>query len=487
MSQEVRSLEPKILWNHFEDLNAVPRPSKKEERVTAFMKAFGESLGLETLVDDIGNVLIRKPASPGMEDRKPVILQGHIDMVHQKNSDTDFDFDTMGIRSYVDGDWVKAEGTTLGSDNGIGVAAAMSILSSTDVKHGPIEGLFTVDEETGMTGAFALQKNWCQGEILLNMDYEDEGELCIGCAGGIDTNISAKYAEENLDASMKSYKITVKGLKGGHSGVEINLQRGNSNKIMTRLIWEAERKFDLRLAEFDGGSLRNAIPREAFAKIAVPSEHVAAFETFISDYEKIVKEDLKSTDPNASVTCESISESLKAMAQTDQKAWINALYANPNGVFKMSNDIDGHVETSTNLSRVQIKDGEIVILCLTRSSVEEAKMDCAQMIEAAYGHLNAEVEHGGDYPGWTPNPNSDILETCKSIYSEKFGKVPEVTAIHAGLECGIISQSHPNLDMIAFGPTIRNPHSPDEMVNIETVQKFWKFLLDILKEIARKN
>lgn len=484
MSEEVRALEPKVLWNHFEDLNAVPRPSKKEARVTAFMKAFGESLGLETLVDEIGNVLIRKPATPGMEDRKPVILQGHIDMVHQKNSDTDFDFDTMGIQSYVEDGWVKAKGTTLGSDNGIGVAAAMSILSSTDIPHGPVEGLFTVDEETGMTGAFALQKNWCNGEILLNMDYEDEGELCIGCAGGIDTNISGSYSPESV-SGHQFYKITVKGLKGGHSGVEINLQRGNSNKIMTRLIWEGSRKFGLRLSDFDGGSLRNAIPREAFATVAVPAEQAVAFEAYVAEYESIVKADLRSTDPNASITAEKVGET-QCMSALDQKTWINALYANPNGVFKISNDIEGLVETSTNLSRVLIKDGSILIQCLTRSSVEEAKMDCAQMIEATYGNTNAKVGHGGDYPGWTPNPKSDILDTCQSIYNEMFGKVPAVMAIHAGLECGIISQSHPGLDMIAFGPTIRNPHSPDEMVDIETVQKFWNYLLEILKRTPKK-
>ncbi len=486
MSEAVRALEPKALWNHFEDLNAVPRPSKKEERVTAFVKAFGESLGLETLVDDIGNVLIRKPATQGMEDRKAAILQGHIDMVHQKNSDTDFDFDTMGIQSYVDGDWVKAKGTTLGSDNGMGVAAAMSILSSTDIPHGPIEALFTVDEETGMTGAFALQKNWCKGEVLLNMDYEDEGELCIGCAGGIDTNITGNYQEESAPDAHQAFRLIMKGLKGGHSGVEIHLQRGNSNKLMTRLLWEASRKFELRVVSFDGGSLRNAIPREAFVNVLVPNKHSEAFKAFVSDFEKQVKANLSSTDPNASLAYEATDAASKCMSKQDQTNWLNALYANPNGVFKMSSDIEGLVETSTNLSRVHIEDGQILIQCLTRSSVEEAKEDCAQMIESAYAVTGASVEHAGDYPGWTPNPKSDILDTCQSIYNDMFGKIPEVMAIHAGLECGIISQSHPNLDMIAFGPTIRNPHSPDEMVDIRTVQKFWKFLLEILKQMPKK-
>ncbi len=485
MSDDVRALEPQILWNNFEDLNEVPRPSKKEERVTAFMKAFGEGLGLETEVDEIGNVIIRKPATAGMEGHKGVILQGHIDMVHQKNSDTDFDFNTQGIQSYVDGEWVKAKGTTLGSDNGIGVAAAMSILASNDIPHPAIEGLFTVDEETGMTGAFALQKGWCKGDILLNMDYEDEGELCIGCAGGIDTNISGKYEAETVPSGYAGYSVSITGLKGGHSGVEIHLQRGNSNKLMCYLLWNAGRKFGLRLSRFDGGSLRNAIPREAFADVWVPEGEKANFEEFVKSFESNTREDLRATDPNLTIELGEVGESGSVLSQGDQKRWLNAVYSFPNGVYKMSNDVDGLVETSTNLSRILIENGDITVQALTRSSVDEAKYELARMIEACFENAGADVEHGGAYPGWSPNPNSDILEVCKGIYDKMFNHVPEVMAIHAGLECGIIGQSQPGLDMIAFGPTIRNPHSPDEMVNIETVQKFWSYLLEILKNAPK--
>jgi dipeptidase D len=486
MSAEVRALEPKVLWNHFEDLNAVPRPSKNEERVTAFMKAFGESLGLETEVDDMGNVLIRKPATAGMENRMGVVLQSHLDMVHQKNADTDFDFDTMGIQSYVDGEWVKAKGTTLGSDNGMGVAAAMSILSSTDIPHGPIEALFTIDEETGMTGAFALQHNWCKGDILLNMDYEDEGELCIGCAGGMDTNINGTYAEESVDGLSK-FNLKIKGLKGGHSGVEIHLQRGNSNKVSTHLLWRAARDFGARVMRFDGGSLRNAIPREAFLDVAVPADQADAFKAFVKEFEAEKKADLRVTDPNFVIELSEGSEYKAAMSSADQSKYLNALYAVPNGVYKWSNDVENLVETSTNLSRVLLENGKALVQLLTRSSVDGAKFELGRMIESAFAIAGAEVEHGGAYPGWAPNPNSSILKVAQSIYQKLFDHVPEVMAIHAGLECGIIGNTHPNLDMIAFGPTIRNPHSPDEMVNIETVQKFWTYLLEILANIPSKN
>ncbi len=487
MSADVRGLEPKVLWNHFEDLNAVPRPSKKEERVTAFMRSFGETLGFETEVDSIGNVLIRKPATSGMEGKMGVVLQSHLDMVHQKNSDTVFDFETQGIESYVDGEWVKAKGTTLGSDNGMGVAAAMSILSSTDIPHGPIEALFTVDEETGMTGAFALQQNWCKGDILLNMDYEDEGELCIGCAGGIDTNIKGSYQKEEVPTDYKKYHITLKGMKGGHSGVEIHLQRGNSNKVSTHLLWRASRDFGLRLMRFDGGSLRNAIPREAFLDVCVPSAKAAEFEAFVKAFEAEKKNDLAVTDPNFVIELKASSDLNSVLPLEIQKNLLNSIYAAPNGVYKWSNDIENLVETSTNLSRVLIEDGSVLVQMLTRSSVDNSKNELARMIESAFGATDLSVEHAGSYPGWAPNPKSDILKVAQGIYKKLYNKIPEVMAIHAGLECGIIGNTHPNLDMIAFGPTIRNPHSPDEMVNIETVQKFWKYLLEILQNIPSKN
>ena len=486
MSQEVANLEPKILWKNFTDLNQVPRPSKKEERVIAFIKDFGENLGLETLVDESGNVIIRKPATPGMENRKGVVLQSHLDMVHQKNSDTVFDFDNDPIQSYVDGDWVKARGTTLGSDNGMGVAAAMSVLASQELEHGPIEALFTIDEETGMTGAFGLKPGVLQADIMLNMDSEDEGELYVGCAGGGDTIISMNYTEDATPSSHVAYKISVTGLKGGHSGIDIPLGRGNSNKIMARLFWKAHEQWGLRLTEFDGGSLRNAIPREAFAIITLPSEQVSAFQEHIANTTDNIKAELSSVEPDLNIQAIATDMPGKVMNTTTQGALIKAIYACPNGVIRMSNDIEGLVETSTNLAKVKMANGQVQIDTLQRSSVDSAKKDLQRMIRSAFELAGATVKHTGSYPGWKPNMDSPILSAMKQVYDQKFGKVPEVKAIHAGLECGIINSIYPNLDCISFGPTIRHPHSPDEKVHIGTVEKFWDFLVETLKHTPNK-
>ena len=477
----VRDLEPKAVWNHFEDLNAVPRASKKEEEVIAFAKKFGEDLGLPTYVDHVGNVIIKKPATPGMEDRKTVIIQSHLDMVHQKNADTDFDFATQGIQSYIDGDWVKAKGTTLGADNGMGVAAIMTLLKSDDIAHPAIEALFTIDEETGMTGAIHLEQGKLDGQILLNLDTEDDDEFSIGCAGGIDTNTNKQYTEVNATGSI-AYKITVNGLKGGHSGVEINLERGNANKIMNRLMHQCT-EFGLQIVEIDGGSLRNAIPRESFATVVVNS---ADYLTEAKERIKGIKEDFQHEEPNLNIEFEEVAVPAKALSVTDSAEITEVLYACHNGVFCMSRAIDGLVETSSSLARVIVKDGKFTTQSLQRSSTESGKMDVARTVAAPFRLANCEVEQGGSYPGWAPNPNSEILDLMVAKYKNLFGEEPKVAAIHAGLECGLLGERYPGLDMISFGPTIKGPHSPDERVEIKSVQKFWKFLVDILKDIPKR-
>lgn len=482
---DIRQLEPTALWNHFADLNAVPRPSKREDRVIAFMKSFGEQLGLETRVDTSGNVIIRKPATSGMEDRPVVILQSHLDMVHQKNANTDFDFDQEGIRSYIDGDWVTAEGTTLGADNGIGVAAIMTLLSSCDIPHPPIEALFTIDEETGMTGAKGLDESLLTGKVLLNLDSEEDDELTIGCAGGIDTNTRMSYRQIAPPANATVWKITISGLKGGHSGIDIHLGRGNANKLLTRLLYKTGGSHQLSLADFDGGSLRNAIPREATATVTVPQDVGERFQALFKMRSDAIQQEYKTIEPDLNIVLSPSDELPQlVMHPEDQEKVINALYAVPNGVYRMSPEIPGLVETSSSLARVIINDGNFVTQSLQRSSVESGKQDIANSVRATFESIGAEVENGGDYPGWAPNPNSSILSVMEELYVQLFGQRPKVSACHAGLECGIISEHYPGLDMISFGPTIRHPHSPDEKVSIESVNKFWKFLTHTLHHIT---
>ena len=485
MSQEVRELEPKALWNYFEDLNAVPRPSKKEERVIQFILDFGNSLGLETVKDAVGNVRIRKDATPGMEDRMTVTLQSHLDMVHQKNASTDFDFLTEGIRSYIDGDWVKAEGTTLGADNGIGVASIMTLLASTEIQHPALEALFTIDEETGMTGAQGLEAGFLNGDILLNLDTEDDDELSIGCAGGIDTLVELDYNEDILPQGAKGIRISVNGLKGGHSGMDIHLGRGNANKIMNRLLFETHERFGMRIVEVDGGGLRNAIPRESFASVVV--EDADGFLNHVRDTAAVIKAELRSTEPNLQIEASKADASGKVMALDAQEKVLNALYAMVNGVYRMSTDIPDLVETSSNLARVVIKNGHFNMQSLQRSSVDSAKEDIAASIRATFKMIGSEVKHEGSYPGWTPNPDSDILNIMGDLYREMNNEEPNIMACHAGLECGLLGTHYPEMDMTSFGPNIRNPHSPDEMVQISSVQKYWNFLLETLQRIPVKQ
>lgn len=486
MSQEIRNLEPKSLWNKFADLNEVPRPSKKEERVIEFMKNFGTSLGLETFEDDVRNVIIRKPATAGLENRKTIILQSHLDMVHQKNGDTNFDFETQGIDMYVDAGWVKARGTTLGADNGIGVATIMAILESKDIEHPAIEALFTIDEETGMTGALGLKGGILNGRILLNLDTENDDEIDIGCAGGVDVTAIRSYEMVSAPSNNIGYTITVKGLNGGHSGMEIHKGLGNANKLMNRILYRGFEKYGVRIESIVGGSLRNAIPRESVAVIAVNPAHQDDFENGMVTTIKNIKTEFKTMEPGLSIEIIQTSAPMMVMDTKTQEDIINALYAAHNGVYRMSADIADLVETSNNVAKVSIKDGAIFIACLTRSSVETSKFDLADALKAAFGLADCEVTFSGSYPGWTPNITSPILDILVSIYEKQHGEKAKVVACHAGLECGILGTNYPGMDMISFGPTILGAHSPDERANIASVQKFWKYVLEILKNIPKQ-
>jgi len=487
MNSEIRALEPKELWNKFADLNAVPRPSKKEERVIAFIKNFGNNLGLEVIEDEVGNVIIKKPATKGMEDRVTIVMQSHLDMVHQKNGDTTFDFYTQGIEMHVVGDWVKAKGTTLGADNGLGVATIMAVLESTTIEHPAIEALFTIDEETGMTGAMGLKGGLLSGGILLNLDTEEDDEIGVGCAGGIDVTATRTYTEEETPEFKIGYHITVKGLQGGHSGMQIHEGLGNANKLMNRLLFDGFENFGLRISEIDGGSLRNAIPRESNAKVAIDAIHEEAFKTEIDLLAKTIQKELKTMEPDLKVVISKIDTPEKIMDLDVQEGITRALYAALNGVFRMSADIPELVETSNNVARVIIKDGIIEVGCLTRSSVESSKMDLANTLRATFELTGCEVDLSGNYPGWTPNMDSSILKVLDKLYLKLNGEKAHVAACHAGLECGILGQNYPDMEMISFGPTIRGAHSPDERASISSSKKYWKFVLEILKEIPKKQ
>jgi dipeptidase D len=485
MSKEVRALEPTVLWNNFADLNAVPRGSKKEERVIQFMVDFGKKLNLETIVDPVGNVIIKKPATSGMENRKTVVLQSHLDMVHQKNADTVFDFDKEGIKMKIDGEWVKAQGTTLGADNGLGVAAIMSILAADNINHPAIEALLTIDEETGMTGAKGLQAGYLNGEILLNLDTEEDDEIDIGCAGGIDITAENTFNEVNTPTNSSGFSIAVTGLNGGHSGMDIHKGLGNANKIMNRILYEAQET--LRISEINGGSLRNAIPRESFAIVSVYHSTKDAFLKKTKKVSKEIKAELKTIDPNLEITISECKNPEKVMTTISQTTLLKTVYATQNGVYRMSNDMDDLVETSNNLARIIVKDEQIKIMCLTRSSVETGKNDLANTLTATFELAGYHVSLAGSYPGWKPNVNSPILNVLSTTYEKLFNTKANIVACHAGLECGILGTNYPEMDMISFGPTIQGAHSPDERANIKSSQKFWKFLLEVLENIPLKK
>lgn len=486
MSEEVRNLEPKEMWSCFADLNAVPRPSKKEERVIAFVKNFGESLNLDTYVDEVGNIIIKKPATPGMENRQTVCIQSHIDMVHQKNADTIFDFDTQGIEMYVEEDWVKAKGTTLGADNGIGAASIMAVLASKDIAHPAIEGLFTIDEETGMTGAMGLKGGLLDAEIMLNLDTEDDHELTIGCAGGVDVTGEGSYAEESAAGARIGLEIKLRGLSGGHSGMQIHEGLGNANKLMNRLLYALDSEFDIRISSIDGGGLRNAIPRESVATLSVLKSEKEELENEIIGLAEMMIEEHDTTDPEMEILMSDIDVPVSVMNKNFQYKLLRAIYALPNGIYRMSPDMEGLVQTSNNVARVSVAAGKYSIQCLTRSSVDTEKVDLALNIQSIFELLGAETTMGGDYPGWTPKPEADIVKLMDELYQKTFGHKADVSACHAGLECGILGTNYPDMEMISFGPNIRGAHSPDERVQISSVQKYWPFLLETLKNIPLK-
>nr|WP_321450532.1 aminoacyl-histidine dipeptidase [uncultured Carboxylicivirga sp.] len=486
MNNEIAKLAPVGLWESFYKLTQIPRPSKNEGKAIDFIEKFGKSLGLETVRDEVGNVIIRKPATPGMENRKGVILQGHIDMVPQKNSDKQHDFVTDPIETYIEDGWVTANGTTLGADNGIGVAAAMAVLQATDIEHGPVEALITMDEEAGMTGANALKPGLLQGDILLNLDSEDEGELYVGCAGGTDATIEFKYTEESIPEGTVAYKLSLTGLKGGHSGLDINRGRANANKLLFRFLKFAVANLDARLASVQGGDLRNAIPREAFAVVTLPEENVDELIESLEEFEEIYKDEYKGVETSIQFVADGVDLPSGIINEVVQDDLINSIQACHNGVIRFSNDMEGLVETSTNLAVVTSSNGIIEAKFLIRSSVDTAKEEVESTIESTFRLAGADISFGGQYPGWKPNMDSPILKTMQSVYQAKWGKIPEIKAIHAGLECGILGSAYPHWDMISFGPTIRFPHSPDEKVNIDTVEKFWMFLIETLKNIPVK-
>ncbi|EAT58877.1 Peptidase M20C, Xaa-His dipeptidase [Chlorobium ferrooxidans DSM 13031] len=487
MNNDISGLNPHEVWTHFQSLTRVPRPSGHEENIREFMTAFGRNLGLESIVDEADNVIIRKPATAGMENRQGVILQAHLDMVPQKNTGKIHDFTTDPIETIVDGEWVRANGTTLGADNGLGVAAAMAVLASTGLQHGPIEALFTSNEEAGMSGAMGLKAGVLMGEILMNLDSEDEGELFIGCAGGVTVTSTFSYSEHALSDNYRGFRISVTGLMGGHSGLDIHLGRGNANKIMNRILYEGHIGYGLQLASIDGGSLRNAIPRESFALAALPEAMADGFLDRLSLLSATIKDELRAVEPTVKIDAVSVPLPETAIEPAVFLRFMKAIYACPNGVMRMNRAMEGLVETSNNLAMVKSANSTITVDSLLRSSVDSARVDLELMITALFDLAGAGSVVDGGYPGWKPNPESPILKIMQDVFQRKFGKIPVTSAVHAGLECGIIGGVYPALDMISFGPTIRYPHSPDEKVHISSVGKFWDLLVAVLVDIPVKN
>ena len=481
----MKNLQPQGLWSSFYSLTQIPRPSGKRKEIADFLFNYGKSLGLETLQDEIGNVLIRKPASPGMENHPGVILQGHMDMVPQKNSDKVFDFEKDPIEAYIEdnGEWVTANGTTLGADNGIGVATAMAILADKNVIHPPLEALFTIDEETGMYGANDLKAGWLQGKYLLNLDSETEGELYVGCAGGIDTTATFDYQPVETEEGDIALKVTLKGCKGGHSGCDIHLQRANAIKLLFRFLKDAVANFEARLACVEGGSLRNAIPREASAVITIPEESYQDLQDLVDRYEDLWLKEFDGVEPDLMFKAEEIECPKMEMPEDVQDFLIHAVTLCPHGVYRFITEMPDIVETSNNVAMIKTEDNKVVVYCLTRSNVESRKEELASIIHSAFALAGADVKFSGAYPGWQPNFKSNLLKVMKETYEKEFGSSPRIVTIHAGLECGIIGANYPNMEMISFGPTIEHPHSPDERVNIATVQKFYRFVLAALQQL----
>ncbi len=486
MEDKIAKLNPERLWYYFLQICSIPHPSKKEEKIVQYLLDFGKRMGLETTMDATGNVLIRQPGTPGYENLQSVILQGHLDMVCEKNADTAHDFEKDPVIPWIDGEWVKAKGTTLGADDGIGIAAMLAILESKTIPHGPLECLFTIDEETGLTGAFGIRPGLLDGSILINLDSEDEGQLFIGCAGGADTTARFDLDTEPVPEETLGYKVSLTGLTGGHSGDDINKGLGNAVKLLTRFLWNSSRDFYLRISAIDAGNLRNAIAREGFGIVIIPQEYKSDFEEYALQYQKTLVEELHTTEQNIKFCVEPFPQPENVL-MPDLEFWLlNSLYACPHGVIAFSRDIPGFVETSTNLASVKFTGDKIQVTTSQRSSVESAKKDVMDMVYSVFKLAGAEIEQSTGYPGWKPNPDSVILRLCVDSYRKLFQQEPKVLAIHAGLECGLIGAIYPGMDMVSFGPTIKGAHSPDERLEIKSAVKFWDLLLDVLQKIPAK-
>ncbi|PJC86492.1 cytosol nonspecific dipeptidase [Vibrio sp. HA2012] len=484
---EISSLSPQPLWQLFDQICAIPHPSYEEEALAAFIVNWATEQGLNVKRDATGNIFIKKPATQGMENRKGVVLQAHLDMVPQKNEDTAHDFSTDPILPYIDGEWVTAKGTTLGADNGIGMASCLAVLASDEIKHGPLEVLLTMNEETGMTGAFGLEKDWLEGDILLNTDSEQEGEVYMGCAGGIDTTLTFTMQREPLPAGFSTRQLTLKGLKGGHSGCDIHTGRGNANKLLARFLAGCAQELNLRLIDFRGGTLRNAIPREAFATVAVPVENEGLLHEKFNQYASLIKEELGRIETDIIAYYE-VSESAQApFVQAEQSRFIAALNACPNGVMRMSDEIQGVVETSLNVGVIKTEDNQISVRCLLRSLIDSGRIQIQEMLASVAELAGAHIESKGAYPGWKPDADSEIMHVFRDTYEKLYGRKPNIMVIHAGLECGLFKKPYPEMDMLSFGPTIKFPHSPDEKVEISTVALYWEQMIAILENIPEKK
>ena len=482
---EIKDLQPALLWGAFDEITKVPRPSRHEEKIREYLLNYAKNHSIEAKTDEVGNVVMKKPATPGRENSPVVVLQSHMDMVAEKNSDINHDFLSDPIQTYIDGDWVKAKGTTLGADNGIGMAAALAAMTDDSYVHGPLEALFTVNEEIGLEGAENLGKDMISGKILINLDSEDDGEIFIGCAGGIDTTATFTYKKSFSPDKFTYFKVKVSGLLGGHSGGDIHLGRANANKVIARFIWECSNKWDVEVSSFKGGNLRNAIPREAEAIFGIHDKHKDEIESFIHQYAEEIQNEYKGVEPTMKLDIEEVNKPDYCIDSATSLKLIRALYSAPHGVISMSKEIEGLVETSTNLAAVKMEDDcKIVVTTSQRSSLESRKNDIAGQVEAHFQLAGAEVSHSDGYPGWAPNIESEIMKVSAEAYEELFGVKPQIKAIHAGLECGLFLNKYPQLDMVSFGPTMRDVHSPDEKLLIPTVEKFWKHLILVLKKIS---
>ena len=477
----ISALKPNIIWKHFEAINAIPRASTKEQRIITYIVSFGKSLNLETSVDSIGNVIIKKPGTSGKENDGAIVLQGHLDMVHQKTVTSNFNFETQGIAMYVDADWVKAKETTLGADNGIGVAAIMAVLSSNDIEHPPIEALFTIDEEMGMTGAMALTKDQLKGKILLNLDSEEDDEITIGCAGGVDVEINGTYHLETLDGDFQFYDISVTGLAGGHSGVDIHLNHANAIRVFSKYILELKKDIDINISTISAGTLTNVIPRDLTCTVAVKKSEISKFEIQSKAVLSSIKTTYQTTDKNLDITFTPVEGSFPVVESNFLNQLLKGIQTMPNGVFSMTAGMDDLVQTSNSIAKIKLQDGVFSIACHTRSSVDAERDVVVQKIRESFPI--GETKEIGPYPGWEPNPNSNLLRMATKCYQDINGVAPAIKSIHAGLECGIISEIYPSMEMISFGPNILGAHSPEERLQISSTQKFWKFLTALLKEL----